>query len=347
MASLNILRLIFVGLLSVGWLAAISEAEAACPASVAACTSTSSCQQRITLGSSTLQVYRSHNLNKQNCDVRHAIVVVHGRDLNPADYFGYVTSATKTQGRSNDTLIVSPFFREQTSTRISTDLYWDRGRGSAALYDWAMGGDSVAPSAVSSFDVIDAIIKTLTKASLFPNLKSIVVTGHSGGAQLAQRYAIGGNPTQSQMPQTFFFVPANPSSYAYLDKRRPLNGSTTVFSTPTSTSCRYYDEWGYGLDDPNRYMALFSYSTLVSRYTSRRVTYLLGELDTTTSGIDTTCYANLQGQTRYVRGTAYANYIAQYYQAAVHKRAVVPGVGHNARDMFASAQGRAALFPLP
>jgi hypothetical protein len=272
---------------------------------------------------------------------------VHGRDLNPSDYFRYITNAAKTEVRTKDTLIVSPFFREASSSKISSDFYWDRSRGSEALYDWAMGGRSVAPAKVSSFELMDNIVKLIARSGKFPNLKSVVITGHSGGAQLAQRYAIGGNRDQSQMSQKFFYAPANPSSYAYLDKRRPVNGSTTTFAQPIGTSCRYYDEWGYGLDDLNDYMQQFSYTTLVTRYAGRKVTYLLGDRDTSTSGIDNSCYANLEGNNRFNRGTAFANYIAKYYPTAQHARSVVPGVGHSASDMFASSAGRIALFPLP
>jgi hypothetical protein len=296
----------------------------------------------LSIGSGTLQIYRSHDLTKKSCDVRHAIVIVHGRDLNPSEYFGYATSAAKTKGRTKDTLIVSPRFREASS---GSDLYWDRDQGSEALYDWAMGGRSANGSKISAYAVMDDIIKRIATSGNFPNLKSVVIAGHSGGAQLTQRYAIGGNPASS--PLKFFYVTANPSSYAYLDKRRPLNGSTSVFAVPTSSSCRYFDEWGYGLDDLNPYMQQFSYSTLVNRYAGRKVTYLLGDKDTSTSGIDTSCFANLEGKNRFIRGTAYANYISTYYPVAQHAKVVVSGVGHSASGMFGSTQGRAALFPLP
>lgn len=345
MAFVKTSRWISLAVSALAFVSTFSIADAACPTSIAACT-TSSCQQRLTLAGGTLQVYRSHDLTKQNCDVRHAIIVVHGRDLNPADYFSYVTNAAKAQGRTKDTLIISPFFREASSKKNSGDLYWDRSKGSEALYDWAMGGRSVAPSKISSFDVMDALVVSLTSGS-FPNLKSIVVTGHSGGAQLAQRYAIGGNPGQSKMTQKFFYVVANPSSYAYLDKRRPVNGSTSVFSPPVGTSCKYYDEWGYGLDDLNDYMKRFSYSTLVARYVGRKVTYLLGDKDTSTSGIDKSCFADLQGKNRLARGTIFASYMANFYPAASHTRSLVAGVDHDASDMFTSKAGRAALFPQP
>jgi len=54
------------------------------------------------------------------------------------------------------------------------------------LEGWEGGEDAIAPSSTSSFEALDAILDRLADRRLFPNLKEVVVAGHSGGAQVVQ-----------------------------------------------------------------------------------------------------------------------------------------------------------------
>nr|GFC73418.1 hypothetical protein [Tanacetum cinerariifolium] len=56
----------------------------------------------------------------------------------------------------------------------------------------SLGSKATGVKPISSFVVIDHILKRLSDSKLFPNLKEIVIAGHSGGAQVVQRYALIG-----------------------------------------------------------------------------------------------------------------------------------------------------------
>jgi pimeloyl-ACP methyl ester carboxylesterase len=328
-----------------------ASAASACVESGEAVCASAACGAKFKINTtSNIQIYRSYSLTKTHCAVTRAIVVLHGRGGTGADIFSTLTSAAQLAGKTASTLIVAPFFpdtRDGTQALLASDLAWRRDSGSQATYDAAMGGISVAPTQVSAFKVVDDLVANIANSGRFPNLASITVAGHSGGGQFAQRYAAGGNRVSVPAAIRLHYVVANPSSYLYLDPKRPASGSMITFTIPSSTLCRWYNVYGYGLDDlvKNTYMNTLTPAQIVSRYTPRKVTYLLGALDTGTSNLDTSCYASAQGYNRYTRGTAYSNYLKKYFPSATnHVRVVVPNVGHTASGMFRSTQGLGVLF---
>jgi pimeloyl-ACP methyl ester carboxylesterase len=124
-------------------------------------------------------------------------------------------------------------------------------------WDWVgwMGGDNaLGPAAISSFDALDAILQTLASRERFPALSSVVIAGHSGGAQVAQRYAV---VTRGEAPLVergiaVRYVVANPSSYVYFDKQRPR--ASGDFAALDEASCPQFNRWKYGLDDLPAYV---------------------------------------------------------------------------------------------
>lgn len=329
---------------------AIQPAYSACiDAGEAVCTSTACGEKFKVNSSSNIQVYRSYSLGKTHCAVTRAILVIHGRGGTGSDVFATMVDAAQVSGKLNNTLIIAPYFpdaKDGTQPLADSDLKWQRDVGSAATYDAAMGGVSVTPSQIGSFKIADDIILAIATSGRFPSLEFITVVGHSGGGQFTQRYAAVGN-RQEPSAIRFHYVVANPSSYMYLDPKRPVSGFTTIFSVPSLPSCKYYNVYGYGLDDlhKNAYMSQLPASLIIDQYLPRKVTYLLGEQDTTTTNLDVSCYAQVEGLNRYTRGTAFSNYVTKYYPSATnHIRVAVPGVGHSASKMFKSAQGRTVLF---
>lgn len=312
----------------------------------APCSSPLICKERIPVfNTNTIEVVRSFSLTKTHCAVTRAIIVLHGRDRDPENYFDYIWDSAYSTSHTTDSLIISPYFREELDVRQTTDLYWKRSAGTASQYDWAMGGQSYSPVAFSSYSVIDKIISSIKTSNKFPNLKTIVVVGHSAGGQLAQRYALSGNYNNQNFTDTrFSYIVGNPSSYAYLNDMRPSSTNITTFFTPSSTTCSSFNNWGYGLLKPNNYVSKLLSTTLISQYISRNVTYLLGDADILSTGLDTTCAANLQGSNRYQRGLAYFNHINKFYITHIHKKVIVPGVGHSGRDMLTSDLAKPLLF---
>lgn len=123
-----------------------------------------------------------------------------------------------------------PYVDPQGST--SSALVWqDDG--------WAYGANSIYPASspkISSFDTLDAIVDYFKNNTAFPNMKEIVISGHSKGAQMAQRYAALTHVDSSSIPVTFW--PANPNSMLWLSTNRPVNNN-----------CGAYDDWNNGLSN--------------------------------------------------------------------------------------------------
>jgi hypothetical protein len=98
--------------------------------------------------------------------------------------------------------------------------------------------------------------------------------------------------------------------------------------------------------------------TMVQRFLSRRVTYLLGQKDnmvnpesTTTNGdLDLSCAGNFQGPDRLSRGMFYYQHLATLGPSR-HRLLIAEGQGHSTSGVFKkSYRGRRALFgtgPLP
>jgi hypothetical protein len=204
---------------------------------------------------------------------------------------------------------------------------------------------------ISSFAVVDAMLRRLGDRAAYPNLESVVVAGHSAGGQFANRFAAGSRvepELRAAGIDVVRYVVANPSSYVYLSGKRRVRGTVDRFAKP-STTCSGYDRYKFGLKDLNRYMAAVGAPAIRSQYGARHVRYLLGALDDdpAAEGLATSCESMLQGCHRLQRGTIYFNHIGDELGSSVyvtHKKRVVPGVAHDSFGMFGSVAGRAALF---
>jgi pimeloyl-ACP methyl ester carboxylesterase len=213
-----------------------------------------------------------------------------------------------------------------------------------SLVGWEGGDPALGPAPTSSFDALDAILAKLGDRKLFPNLKQVVVFGHSGGGQVVQRYAIATKGDQVLLHEGIGvrFVVANPSSYAYFSRDRP--------KAAIAASCHGYNNWKYGMDDRPTYLAEPSPAALEQAYVARRVIYLLGTLDTDPNhpALDKSCMAEAQGPYRYARGHAYVAVMqARDNGTPNHSEWDVPGVGHEGGKMLTSPCGLTAVFDIP
>jgi pimeloyl-ACP methyl ester carboxylesterase len=293
------------------------------------------CEQFPVVPGATMPVYRNFPLGGAP-GVTNALVVVHGdgRDA-VATYTGMLNAATAA-GVAGRTLVAAPWFKTSKDKPAGNEARWsDSG--------WKDGNDATSPAGLSSFTVLDELVTVLADKTRFPQLTRITVVGHSAGGQFTQRYAAAGQAPSRLAGSTVDYVVANPSSYLYLDATRP-DASGTNFTQP-NTKCRYND-YKYGLVNRPRYLAQLSDQQLITNYTTRHVTYLLGSADTRSDhDLDTDCGGRLQGANRYLRGTYFFNHLHASYPAAPHALVVVPGVGHDHYAMFGSAQAKPVLFP--
>jgi pimeloyl-ACP methyl ester carboxylesterase len=290
-------------------------------------------------GSADLAYFGGAELTVAQPTVVRVIVVFHGLHRNALGYMHDVEEARQMAGTAGrGTLIVAPQFlnEEDAAThRLSAlTLRWHRAR-------WEAGDAAVAPAPISSYDAIDAILAQLSNRSLFPNLRQVVLAGHSGGGQIVQRYAVVGRNVEAtqKLGITVQFVAANPSSYVYFDEHRPAPSK--------ARKCEEFNYWKYGLLAAPAYVGRLSPQALEDVYMARTVTYLLGTDDDDPNGpdIDKHCAAEAQGPTRLRRGLAYYHYLCKRHPSATtHRVLLVPGVNHNARKMFTSECGIDALF---
>lgn len=270
--------------------------------------------------------------------IQRVLIILHGRLRNAETYRQSVEKAAAQAGQSASTLVITPqFLNESDITRHQLADSVLRWRGN----EWMAGDLSTGPQALSSYAVLDRLLTRLSNRREYPTLKEVVIAGHSGGGQVVQRFALLGDdqPALRQAGVKVRYVIANPSSYAYFDRQRPVSVDRK--------KCPGFNDWKYGLDKLPAYAKGQTVQSLEQRYIERDITYLLGQLDTNAAqpALDKTCAALAQGPSRQERGLNYFNYLTQRHPQGLNQHLVqVPGVGHNGDKMFTSPQGQQALF---
>lgn len=288
--------------------------------------------------------------------ITNAVIVIHGTNRNADDYYVNMSTAASMRPLQTDSLIiVAPqFLTEDDIDDFSLDnqhLYWSNGgwKSGSNSKNNGRNGNNSRPARISSYAVLDTI--TLRLAHNFPNLKSIVITGHSAGGQVTNRYSAT-TPIVDTLCDQFNistkFIVANPSSYLYLDEKRRDLATVNQFSVPVTT-CNDYNDWKYGLDNLYTYPANVGTNFIRANFKKRQVVYLLGQNDndSNSSSLDVSCEAMLQGDHRLERGTTYYNYLIDYYGNSIlnyHSIDTIPGVGHSNLGMYTSTRGLYHLF---
>src|ERR1700693_5076576 len=133
-------------------------------------------------------LYSNKALNGDTSRIVEAIVVLHGLQRDGDDYYRAAYKLLVSSGAEPEsTLLIAPnFFAAADASKF--DL---TGIPIWSTQGWIAGEDSLnAPRALSSLDVLDDLVELLGERQRFPALKRIVVVGHSGGAQIVQRYAV-------------------------------------------------------------------------------------------------------------------------------------------------------------
>jgi len=294
----------------------------------------------IVMGKKRVKYLSNRSINDTNPAITRAIIVIHGGYRIPAEYYAPILVAMEAnrdleRNWRRKTLVLAPHFQERADA--SPGEHWWKG-------DWREGGES---DGVSSYAVVDTLIEHL-RGGTFPNLKWIVITGHSAGGQFIQRYAAFTDADLKPGPNSTLikFVPANPSSYVYLNEYRH-GGKTNLWTIP-ERDCKSgdrYNEWKYGLEGLYGYTATRGAAFARAHLPQRRIEVLAGTADVLADdGFDTDCAGMLQGATRYERAQNFKAFMDHFYPTNQVKLTSVPGVGHNGPGMFGSPQGLEALF---
>jgi len=306
---------------------------------------TSDCSEWVNLGDQPRAlVYRTYSLNTKNDKVSRALIMVHGAGRDADNYFRTTLAAAFLAGALDDTIVISPRFASNDGRGCRDALAQNEINWSCSGDSWRSGGVAASDSKLTSYDLMDEILRRLSRKDLFPNLKAIVVAGHSAGGQYVTRYQMA-NQVHDLLGIPITYVVSNPSSYAYLDPERPGGSNNELRAFGDARNCTTYDNWPYGLKNRSGYTTRLSDEQLKKQLATRPVTYLLGEIDILPlGGFDSSCPAMAQGPTRLARGQTFAGYVNQKYKAQ-HKAIVIPLCGHNARCMFTAELALPILFP--
>ena len=306
---------------------------------------TTACTEWLTFngGPSRSLIYRTYSLDTPNPQIARALVMVHGAGRDADNYFRTALAAAFLAGALDDTVVIAPRFASNAApcrdTLAPNEINWSCDGDS-----WRSGGASVSNDKLTSYDFTDRILRKLASKENFPNLKAIVVAGHSAGGQFVNRYEMA-NQVHDTLGIPTTYVVSNPSSYAYLDATRPSSDAAEFRPFNDSRNCTTFDRWPYGLQNRTGYTAKETDDQLRKQLAARPTTYLLGEIDILPlGGFDGSCPAMAQGPTRLARGQAFGKYVNQKF-GAHHTVTVVPLCGHNARCMFTSEPALPLLFP--
>jgi len=270
-----------------------------------------------------------------------------------------VTAAAFLAGALDDAVVISPRFTACNDKLQPNEVGW-----SCTGDSWRSGGMAVTHPDLSSFEFMDQIVTKLANKRVFPNLRAIVVTGHSAGGQFVARYQMS-NRVHDSIGTPMSYVVANPSSYAWPSATRPLPADDAAPDTAKgawetdkphtkfsygpfegSGACPNYDRWPAGFQNRTAgYTVNTSDEQLKKQLVSRPTTYLLGQVDTLPlGGFDSSCPAMAQGATRRARGEAFVKYVNEQI-GATHGIQIVPECGHNDRCVFTTDAVLPLIFP--
>ncbi|MCA1323966.1 alpha/beta fold hydrolase [Herbaspirillum sp. alder98] len=269
---------------------------------------------------------------------RTAVVVLHGVKRNADDYFAIGQTLLKSAGMAPDTLLVAPNFMTRNDAGASDAMpLWGGGK-------WMQGDLSEhGVQGLSSFEALDDIVLYLANRAHFPQLREVVLIGHSAGAQLMQRYAVL-NQLDERMQAAGIhlrYVISSPSSYLYFDAMRPDGDG---FALPKGNQCPGYDNYRYGIGNPPDYLKRQALDgrQLFARYAARDITYLVGQRDDDPNHrfLDRACGAALQGKTRVERQLNFVRYeqlLAMRWNLTVqHPEFEIEGAAHSAERLYRS-----------
>src|SRR5580693_9101414 len=195
------------------------------------CTTASpSCTEWVSLGAAPARslIYRTYALETRNEAITRALIVVHGAGRDADNYFRNALAAAFLAGALDNTLVVAPRMASGAAnchdTLAPNEISWN-------CNSWRSGGPAASNPDVTSFDFLDEVLRKAARKEIFPNLRRIVVTGHSAGGQVLNRYEMA-NQVHDKLGVPVSYVVSNPSSYAWPDSTRPTDAAYSVQAHP-------------------------------------------------------------------------------------------------------------------
>ena len=302
---------------------------------------------------------RNRALSSVNQQVTRAVIVIPGSESPARTHYQTVKRLAEEEGVDDTTTILVPNFLEddgsgdtvlETLNLPSNYLYWTSS--------WRYGNKAVNGNRISSFAVIDMMIRNLLDNN--PNLQHIAVVGHSAGARVVNRY-VGGTSivaTAAAEGVTMSFGVFAPGTVMYLNNNRPYSTSRCDDNPTSEGNFKRYPDGIEGIED-HAYMNDSTVSAIRDRLFSRHIYYSVGQDDTDlftedcdkvqgTHRLDlqrkyeqhlwSACVAHNGGGT-----AAAARCNASFFRDA-DTFAELPGVDHSHREEYETRRGRDVLF---
>ncbi|THW45516.1 WSC-domain-containing protein [Aureobasidium pullulans] len=187
----------------------------------------------------TLINYYSHGTDGSRIvesKIQRAVIVLHGLLRDPWNYENDMLNALAmvqdTNVNRDSVAVMAPYFPNGNDKNLGypwTDgLKAGQGSTSNAMVwsgsKWSAGANNQYPHNsrnTSSYYILDELVRYFDDKTLFPNMKQIVLAGHSLGGQMLQRYAAVGDKLDTESPVVLWI--ANGDSWAWLSDYRPLN----------------------------------------------------------------------------------------------------------------------------
>lgn len=299
----------------------------------------------------TLYYEGSHDISISDNTIERLIVVIHGASRTNTTY-ERIRDAAIANGVDGATFVFAPQLLIDDDIAANSlgpeVLFWPSG--------WRQGHLSTnnGLGRISSFELLNRIVREIVTNN--PAIADVVISGHSAGAQYAQRFAASSmleqDLTAINNGVRVRYVAANPSSMVYMDNKRRIGDSVDRFDVPSGAGCPGYDDYKYGLNgNLNSFVTGIGGAAQVrAQYPSRDVRYLLGENDNdpNSSSLDIRCEANFQGRHRLERGIVFYNHIRDHFGESVHDAhvmAISPNLGHTS-SIFIAECGISFLFDI-
>ncbi len=297
-----------------------------------------------------LRYASNHPMGEKNSKIKQLVIYIHGARRNGLDYYEWGDKAVKEADNTNQTLFIAPQFTSekdlQDHNHDASHLFWTNN-------NWRIGDNSVSSKkrimedTFSSFTLVDSMIARVCNKKFFPKLKKVIIIGHSAGGQFVSRYLGTTDMPTILSKYKFSFIVMNPSSYLYLDDRRPfIVDSVLSFKRPDTTGCPNFNVYPRGMENLNPYASKINKETIKTQFLTREVVFLLGgkDVNMNDSSLDKSCEGNLQGRFRLERGQFFYEYLQLFAdKKKIHKMEVVPNVAHDGDKMVNS---KAALWYL-
>lgn len=298
-----------------------------------------------------LRYASNHAMGEKNSKIKQLVIYIHGARRNGLDYYEWGEKAVKAANNTYETLFIAPQFTSekdlQDHNHDASHVFWTNN-------NWRIGDESVSSKkrmmedSFSSFALVDSMIARVCDKKLFPKLKKIIIIGHSAGGQFVSRY-VGITPMPNVLKKyNFSFIVMNPSTYMYLDDRRPVKTETSLtFIKPDTSGCPNFNDYPRGMEKLNPYALKVGVEMIKQQFLNRDIRFILGEKDVNVndSSLDKSCEGNMQGGFRLERGQFFYEYLQLYSnKKKIHQIEVVPDVAHDGDKMVNSKAARWHLF---